>query len=182
VLPDAIDVIRNSWQRLLKGKTPLEVFMGEDDGTIRERLRNEAESRRNTRLYTKRTFQPGDKVRLSLRVSGDSKVQSMIKQGIYKSSRQQWSDKIYEVDRARGYYYKIKGLDGQFDPADLLLVPDGKADPYPRDAAQADAPPVSRERRRAAPAVVEQRVTRSQRGISRRKSDDPNFVRFENDL
>jgi transposase InsO family protein len=127
-LEPATEYINNSYSRILKGKTPREVFEGTKDPEVDERLEREAATRRNTAIYDE--LKPGDFVRVSLRVDGDSKLKGAIKQGTRKGYLQQWSEeRVWTVKRRFGNSYELEERPGKrFDRTDLLKVP--SAEPH----------------------------------------------------
>lgn len=126
-----VDLINNSWSRVLNAK-PREVFDGQDgDPEVVARLEREGKKRKWSSLYDQ-ALEPGDWVRVSLRASGPSAIKGKIKQGNYKGYLQQFSsdettrvgeDAIRQVKRRiRPELYEL--TDGsKFDRADLLKVP-----------------------------------------------------------
>lgn len=130
VVPEVINVLNNTWQRILK-MSPVEALQASTE-EIQERLKAEGDKRTVTHIYEQKPLQPGDKVRLSLRAIGDSQTKSQIKQGTYKASNQQWSKEgPYTVERryGRSTYYLVE-VTGRWDRSDLLHVPTGEPQPY----------------------------------------------------
>lgn len=112
--------------------------------TIRERLEEQRRTRAVYTAYFKDPLKAGDKVRLSLRVVGDSSVKAAIKAGTWKSSNRQWSDDVYTVEVPYGKKaYYLSEIGGRFDRADLLRVPADtpgvKKRPAPEDDTQVGA-------------------------------------------
>ena len=121
-ISDVTNYINNTFHRVLGNKTPKQVFEGETDPVINERLQREANSRaiNNPRLTTLRV---GDDVRISLRASGTTKEKAGIKGGMRKSHQQNWSNEVYRVIRAARGYYQLRGKEGIYHRADLLRLP-----------------------------------------------------------
>ena len=121
-IDDVTNYINNTFHRVLGNKTPKEVFEGETDPVINQRLQKEADSRaiNNARLTN---LQVGDHVRISLRASGTTKEKGAIKGGMRKSHQQNWSNEVYRVIRASRGYYQLRGKEGIYHRADLLRIP-----------------------------------------------------------
>jgi transposase InsO family protein len=160
-IQQAMATINASWQRLLKGKTPFEILTGEKDEELAQRLRDQADQRRNTRFYVRQALEPGTPVRLSLRIVGTSQEKSALKSGIGRKGYQDnWGvDQVYIVDKRRGNFYKLKTkngktVEGSFDRSDILKLP--TSDPasiYRREEPEPEErpAPVVRIRVKAAP-------------------------------
>jgi transposase InsO family protein len=123
-------IINASWTRTLKtGRTPYETLTGERDPKLAERLKEQALNRRNSKLYIKNALEPGQPVRLSVRITGDSSTKGALKAGTRKGYLQNYDvSRVYIVDQKRGNSYRLKTTDGEivrelFDRADLLKVP-----------------------------------------------------------
>lgn len=189
--PELIDrvqeLLRTTWQRVLK-RTPEEVFKGQAKEETRERIKSEAEKRRFANVYDKSVLEPGQAVRVSLRITGSSALKDAYKQGRVKGYEQQWDERnTYTVKRRYGRTkYELNELPGErIDRTDLLKIPSKTPEQYPSDP---DASPTRGRRnprarhRRAAPAPMEARQTRARSGVSRPRREDEDFVRFEDDL
>jgi hypothetical protein len=128
--PEVVDKVvalyNDTFKRILK-KSPREVLYAPRDPELVRRLEVEAMKRRNSALYTdaSQVLQPGDHVRLSLRISGPSRVKDEIKSGTYKMYKQTWDDRTTYVVRRRvdTNFYELEGWQGRYDRLDLLRVP-----------------------------------------------------------
>jgi len=117
-------LINNSYTRMLGSLTPRQVLEGEGQEQTKQRIFAEANKRRNTVMYEKQRLEVGDKVRLSLRITGDRVTKATIKQNTRKGYLAQWDvSNMYTVKGKRGHKYLLEELAGMFDRTDLLKVP-----------------------------------------------------------
>ena len=139
-IDDVTNYINNTFHRVLGNKTPKQVFEGETDPIINQRLQKEADSRaiNNARLTN---LKVGDHVRISLRASGTTKEKGAIKGGMRKSHQQNWSNEVYRVIRASRGYYQLRGKEGIYHRADLLRIPPPSAlEPVDEEENEEDPP------------------------------------------
>jgi hypothetical protein len=95
----------------------------EPDKDVSAKLKTEAESRRNYRLYIKGAIPEGTAVKVSMRVGGPSSVAS--KSGIRKGYLPSFTDEVWRVRLRRENLYRLvdkqgNRREGAVDRADLL--------------------------------------------------------------
>jgi hypothetical protein len=123
-------VLNTSYHRNLgMGRSPYSVLTGkEPDKELSAKLKKEAESRRNYKLYIKGAIPEGAPVKVSMRVDGPSSVKDAIKGGQRKGYLPSFGDKVWRVRLRRGNLYWLvdkegKPREGAVDRADLLALP-----------------------------------------------------------
>jgi hypothetical protein len=120
-------VLNSSYHRNLGvGRSPASVLTGkEPDRDLSAKLKTEAESRRNYKLYVKGSLPEGMAVKVSMRVDGPSGVKDSIKSGIRKGYSPSFTDQVWRVRLRRGNLYWLVDKEGNkregaVDRADLL--------------------------------------------------------------
>jgi hypothetical protein len=117
ILEQVLAVMNTSYHRNLgMGRTPYSVLTGKKpDREVSAKLKKEAESRRNYKIYEKG----------SMRVDGPSSVKDAIKSGIRKGYLPSFTDEVWRVRLRRGNLYWLvdkqgNRREGAVDRADLL--------------------------------------------------------------
>jgi transposase InsO family protein len=130
ILDQVLAVLNTSYHRNLgMGRSPYSVLTGkEPDQELSSKLKKEAESRRNYKLYIKGAIPEGTAVKVSMRVDGPSGVKDAIKSGIRKGYLPSFTDEVWRVRLRRGNLYWLVDKEGNkregaVDRAELLALP-----------------------------------------------------------
>jgi transposase InsO family protein len=162
VLDMVVDFVNRSYTRVLKKRTPEEVFGDEDpDPEVAVALAKEGGKRRNSRLYTR--LHAGQAVRVALAVVGDAATRGAIKQGTRKGYLAQWSREIFTIKSKHGESYSLEEAPelGRVDRLNLLLLP--SKDPHRPVREQPEAAPRTGPRPPPEPVLMGVRPVRARR-------------------
>jgi hypothetical protein len=120
-----MDVINRGYSRIRGGSPMTAAFDQARAATIRDTLQREADSRRSTQVYGNRELQPGQKVRLSLRLVGTPAQRARFKDGSRKGSEEGWDvENVYVIKKKWGpARYKLEDYPGLVDRTDMLAIP-----------------------------------------------------------
>lgn len=132
-LPEVTNIINTTWHRMLKGYTPREVLLSGPAvyTPIVKQLEEYMSRRTRSSMHNVLQLEEGDKVRLSLRITGSAYDKTKFKQHTRKGYLQNWEPGLpYTVRRRIGNFYELREIPGKrFDRNDLLLIPnDGYED------------------------------------------------------
>jgi hypothetical protein len=130
ILEQVLAVLNTSFHRNLgMGRNPYSVLTGkEPDRELSAKLKAEAESRRNSKLYIKGAIPEGTAVKVNMRVDGPSSVKDAIKPAQRKGYLPSYVDQVWRVRLRRGNLYWLvdkqgNRREGAVDRADLLPLP-----------------------------------------------------------
>ena len=125
-------MVNHTWSRML-GRTPVEAARTDEEEVKADMVARTEESRkkrRYTNLYDRAKLNPGEYVRISLRVVGTADQRQSFKSGVRRPVGQaNWSEEVYKVRRktAGGGYKLVDMGDAVYDRMDLLKLPAGEA-------------------------------------------------------
>jgi hypothetical protein len=154
-------VLNTSGHRNLgMGRSPYSLLTGnKPDKDLSAKLKTEAESRRNYRLYVRGAIPEGTAVKVSVRVDGPSGVKDAIKSGIRKGYLPSFTDDVWRVRLRRGNLYWLvdkqgNRRDGAVDRAAAALPSDDPKNAWKKPetvVVRDESPPKVRIRMKAAP-------------------------------